>query len=61
MSDNTRTSPPFHSTTSEEEIIHVATERAMEKVLAIDQALCKPIEHPLKKTEGEATIMLSTT
>jgi hypothetical protein len=51
MSDNTLTSPPFHSTTSEEEIIHVAKERAMEKVLAVDQALCKSTENPLKKTE----------
>jgi hypothetical protein len=49
MSDNTPTTLPFHSTTSEEEAIHVAKERAMENVLAVDQALGKSTETPLKK------------
>ena len=48
MSDSTPITLPFHPTTSEEEIIHVAKERAMENVLAVDQALGKSTENPLK-------------
>ncbi len=50
MSDNTPTTPPFHSKAPEEEIIHVAQKRAMERVLAVDQALDESTENPLKKT-----------
>ena len=50
MSDIIPTSPPFHSATSEEEIIHLAKEKAMENVLAVDQALGNSTENPLKKT-----------
>jgi hypothetical protein len=50
MSDNTPTTPPFHSTTSEEEIICTAKERAMENMLTVDQALGKSTEDSLKKT-----------
>jgi hypothetical protein len=51
MSDNTPAAPPFHSTTSEEEIIRVEKERAMGNLLAVDQALDESTEKPLKKTE----------
>jgi hypothetical protein len=50
MSDNTPTAPPFHSTTSEEDIIHMSEKRAMENVLAVDQALNKSTGNPPKKT-----------
>jgi hypothetical protein len=50
ISDNTPTTPPFYPTTSEGEIIHIAKEQAVEKVLAIDQALGKSSENPLKET-----------
>ena len=50
MSDNTPAAPPFHSTASEKEITRVEKERAMEKVLAVEQALDKSTENPLKET-----------
>jgi len=50
MADNTTTTPPFHSTTSEEEIVNTAKERAVENMLTVDQALGKSTEDTLKKT-----------
>jgi hypothetical protein len=51
MSDKTPTTTLFHKTTSEQEIIHVAKERALENVHAVDQALGESTENPPKKTE----------
>jgi hypothetical protein len=50
MLDQTPTTLPFHATTSEQEIIDVKKERAMENVRAVDQALGESTEDSPKKT-----------